>query len=94
MEVRIDSDARDVENQITYLYNLRPGRSVASYGTTCAALNGISQGVVDRAEELIILSARGEDLVAVCTRGKTDDTQETDDAVGSGLVLKNIHFDN
>ncbi|MCJ1405214.1 MutS protein msh5 [Xylographa trunciseda] len=80
MEVRIDCEARDVENQITYLYNLRPGRSIASYGTTCAALNGISQGVVDRAEELVIQSARGEDLVAICAKGKQDDTQEMDDA--------------
>ncbi|MCJ1385759.1 MutS protein msh5 [Xylographa soralifera] len=80
MEVRIDGNACDVENQITYLYNLRPGRSVASYGSICAALNGISQGVVERAEDLIILSARGEDLVAICARGEKEDVEDMNDA--------------
>ncbi|MCJ1281630.1 MutS protein msh5 [Xylographa opegraphella] len=80
MEVRVDYKAHDVENQITYLYNLRQGRGVASYGSICAALNGISQVVVGRAEDLILLSARGEDLVAICARGKKGVTEDVDDA--------------
>lgn len=35
MEVRVDPEAREVDQQITYLYNLRLGRSVASFGTMC-----------------------------------------------------------
>lgn len=33
MEVRVDPDAAEVDNQVTYLYSLRLGRSVASFGT-------------------------------------------------------------
>jgi DNA mismatch repair protein MSH5 len=33
MEVRVDPEAAEIDNQITYLYNLRLGRSVASFGT-------------------------------------------------------------
>ncbi|MCJ1475715.1 MutS protein msh5 [Lambiella insularis] len=79
MEVRVDDDANDVENQITYLYNFRPGRSIASYGTTCAALNGINQAIVDRAEELIVMYARGGDLVTACAAGKDDDEKDMEE---------------
>jgi DNA mismatch repair protein MSH5 len=76
MEVRVDKETTNIEEQITYLYNLGPKRSVSSYGTVCAALNGIAHNVVDRAEELIEKVARGEDLVAACALGKSDDDEE------------------
>ncbi|KAL2059622.1 hypothetical protein ABVK25_000915 [Lepraria finkii] len=76
MEVRLDREAQDLEDQITYLYNFRPGRSITSYGSCCAALNGVDRAVVDRANELVELSAKGEDLVAACA---TMSPQEEDD---------------
>ncbi|PYI25587.1 DNA mismatch repair protein Msh5 [Aspergillus indologenus CBS 114.80] len=66
MEVQVSESSHKTEDQITYLYNFRPGRSDKSFGTVCAAMNGISQAVVDRASEIAALSARGENLIAAC----------------------------
>jgi DNA mismatch repair protein MSH5 len=81
MEVRVDAEVSDVDNQITYLYNYRPERSNSSFGTSCAAMNGVSSDIVHRAEELILLSARGEDLVEACAELPPGELAELQDAV-------------
>lgn len=86
MEIRVDQEALETEEQITYLYNYRSGRSVASYGTFCAAMNGIGPEIVRRAEELVLMTARGEDLVAACAIMEGDEMTELKDAVCSLLV--------
>lgn len=68
MEVQVDDAQSVVENQITYLYNLRPGRSASSYGTMCARINGVDAIVTDRADELIALASKGEDLTEACAK--------------------------
>ncbi|TDZ22135.1 MutS protein-like protein 5 [Colletotrichum orbiculare MAFF 240422] len=40
MKVRLDGHAPQMEDQVLFLYELVPGRSTSSFGSTCAALNG------------------------------------------------------
>ncbi|RDW76499.1 MutS family protein MSH5 [Aspergillus mulundensis] len=80
MEVRVCEESREADDQITYLYNFRLGRSTKSFGTICAALNGINQAIVDRANELVTLSARGENLIAACTTLSADEMKALQDA--------------
>ncbi|TDZ61970.1 DNA mismatch repair protein MSH5 [Colletotrichum trifolii] len=40
MKVRLDVHAPQMEDQVLFLYELVPGRSTSSFGSTCAALNG------------------------------------------------------
>ncbi|EHA17968.1 hypothetical protein ASPNIDRAFT_122070, partial [Aspergillus niger ATCC 1015] len=69
MEVRVHEEPGEAEDQITYLYK-------------CAAMNGISQTIVDRANEIAALSARGENLIAACAVLSAQETQALEDAVG------------
>ena len=71
--------------EVTYLYNVRPGRSKLSYGAQCAAMSGIPSSIVKRACELEELAMTGEDLVSICA---SVTTQEMADLEGAEAVSR------
>ncbi|KAK8048556.1 dna mismatch repair protein msh5 protein [Apiospora phragmitis] len=82
MDVHIDFDATASEDQVTYLFKLIPGRSVSSFGSRCAAMNGVDEAVVERAEFIILLLARNEDLEAACSKLSDAETSKLEEAEG------------
>ncbi|KAK4165824.1 muts domain V-domain-containing protein [Cladorrhinum sp. PSN259] len=64
MEVRLDRKAEDIEDQITFLHRLLPGRGPKSLGIMCAELNGIPPHILDRAEDMVEFMEGHADLMA------------------------------
>ncbi|KIW63518.1 hypothetical protein PV04_08515 [Phialophora macrospora] len=93
VEARDEPNAGEDNTEITYLYNLRPGRSDLSYGTQCAAMNGVPAGVVDRAVELARLAQKGEDLIAICSALTEDAKEEVEHAQSSAQMFVDQDFD-
>ena len=54
---------------------------MVNFKHSCAALNGIHPAVVSRAEDLILMMARGEDLVAACEILSVGERKELEEAV-------------
>ncbi|KAI0542909.1 putative MSH5 protein [Xylaria digitata] len=76
MKIHIDLNTLTTEDQVTYLYQFAPGRSISSFGSRCAAMNGVDQAIVDRAESIILQMARNEDLEVACSKLSEDETQK------------------
>ncbi|PSN73019.1 hypothetical protein BS50DRAFT_653326 [Corynespora cassiicola Philippines] len=81
MEVRIDPGTPQIDDQITYLYNFCEGRSTESYGSCCAAMNGVPTNIVHRARILTELESLGEDLVVACSIMPESEAAELEEAV-------------
>ncbi|KAI1137035.1 muts domain V-domain-containing protein [Hypoxylon sp. FL0543] len=80
MNIRLDFNAPTMEDQVTYLFQLTPGRSIASFGSRCAAMNGIDEAVVERAESIMLMLVRNEDLAVVCSKLSDAETQRLEEA--------------
>ncbi|KAI0966931.1 putative MSH5 protein [Xylaria arbuscula] len=80
MKIHIDLDAPTSEDQVTYLYQFAPGRSISSFGSRCAALNGVDQAIVDRAESIILQIVHHEDLELACSKLSEDEAQKLEAA--------------
>lgn len=94
MDVHIDLETDDVDDQVTYLFRLRPGRSTSSFGSRCAAMNGVDAAVVERAEALILLQAHGEDLRAACARLSETETARLEEAEDDARGFLEIELDD
>ncbi|EFQ28701.1 MutS domain V [Colletotrichum graminicola M1.001] len=80
MDVRLDLEAEHMEDQVVFLYELVPGRSMSSFGSRCAALNGVETTVVERAEAITLLLARNEDLGAAYAKLDVQDEARLEEA--------------
>jgi DNA mismatch repair protein MSH5 len=52
---------------------------------SCAALNGVPSEIVQRAENLILLSMKGEDLVTACCQISKDEATELEESVSETM---------
>ncbi|KAF2447466.1 mismatch repair protein 5 [Karstenula rhodostoma CBS 690.94] len=81
MQVQVDEQASELDEQITYLYNFCEGRSNSSFGTCCAAMNGVPKEIILRADELVEMALKGKDLVAACSIMPQSEALELEEAV-------------
>lgn len=54
---------------------------------SCAEMNGIERVITKRAQELILLQSRGEDLVAACSTLPPEEAADLNMAVSIGVAL-------
>ena len=96
MRVLVDKrrDTKDPTAEVTYLYALQPGRSALSYGTQCAAMNGIPGPIVARAGRLAELSIQGEDLVSVCAAMREEEEEDLKDAEACARAFLGRDFED
>lgn len=80
LDVRIDLEAENSDDQVTYLFKLALGRSASSFGGRCAAMNGVDEAIVRRADAIALLWARGEDLRTACARLTEQETAKLGEA--------------
>lgn len=78
--------------KMTVVCSLRFGRSTLSYGTQCAAMNGIPASIVARATNLATLICQGEDLVTICAPMSPEEEEDLEDAEMTGRAFLEHDF--
>ncbi|KAK0672811.1 putative muts protein 5 [Cercophora samala] len=68
MDVRLNLEADAIEDQVTHLHRLLPGRGPSSLGIKCAEMRGIPARILDRAEEIVEMLEAGVSLTQVPAR--------------------------
>ena len=96
MEVHVDAKGKrtagDHSSEVTYLYQLKEGRSTVSYGAQCAAMNGIPSQVVARAAELAEHMRQGEDLVSMCSELSAQEMEDLAEAEAVSRAFLELDF--
>ena len=59
---------------------------------SCAAMNGIDQNIITRANELAFLIARGDNLAAACAVLSPEETQALEEAVRNPLKITKTYW--
>ncbi|KAK4197480.1 putative muts protein 5, partial [Triangularia verruculosa] len=65
MDVRLNLNANFIEDQVTYLHHLVPGRGSSSLGIKCAERRGIPARILNRADEIVEMLEAGVSLTQV-----------------------------
>ncbi|KAI9171900.1 MutS protein [Paramyrothecium foliicola] len=76
MDVIVDWETTELDEQLTYLFKLVPGCCRSSFGSRCAALNGVPSAVTERAEAIAGLLSRNEDITSACAKLTVDEEQQ------------------
>ena len=76
---------------VVFDYRLRPGLSLSSYGTNCAAFSGIPKEVIDRATLYTRLQSTGENLINLI-RGESDEEENRNLKLAEEVAKKFISW--
>jgi len=75
MDVRLNEEADEMEDEVTYLFKLLPGLGESSLASSCAAKSGVNIEIIERAEDFVLYQEANEDLQAICG-GLTPEEQD------------------
>ena len=98
MEVLVDRKemrkSGNDDREVTYLYNLKGGRSTVSYGAQCAAMNGVPKEIVQRAVELGDALAQGGDLIGLLAGITPDEAEDLQQAETTARRFLGVNLDD